>query len=197
MPDERSTPEEVAAYRRAIGVPDAADGYHLKPETLPEGIGWRDENAKTYMEIAHRHNISEAAMKDLAAETLRQRQADLASESEAFHAQREEGLKALRSSFRDDYDKRMNLATRAAQMAGLDIHSNGLGDPQVVIALSRLGEMLSEDRLVTAGGGGRGSLTGKSLAADIQTNPQNPRYEKYQDGDPATVDYVRGLLRNG
>ena len=36
-PTEKSTPEDIAAYRKAIGVPDAVDGYEVgKPENWPK-----------------------------------------------------------------------------------------------------------------------------------------------------------------
>ena len=63
VPNEKSSPEEVAAFRRAMGVPESLDEYKLAPETLPEGMTWNDDMAKPYAEIAHKHGIPPSAMK--------------------------------------------------------------------------------------------------------------------------------------
>ncbi len=197
VPDERATPEELATYRHAIGVPESPDAYQIRPEQLPDGLQWNDDLAKPYAAIAHRHNVPEAAMRELVAENVRQQGLHNRAAAGLMDERLQEGQRALRSTFGADYDKKISLATRAAQVAGLDVKSSGLCDPQVVVALSRLGAMLSEDKLVGPGGTTRHELAGKSLARDIQTNTDNPRYQKYQDGDAETVSYVRNLLRNG
>jgi len=41
------------------------------------------------------------------------------------------------------------------------------------------------------------SSTGRSAAKDIQTNPENPYYQRYKDGDPDVVDLVRRYIKEG
>lgn len=53
IPGEGATVEEVAAYRKAVGVPEAADGYELP---VPEGEGF-EEVAKATREAAHEAGI--------------------------------------------------------------------------------------------------------------------------------------------
>ncbi len=68
VPNEKSSPEEVAAFRRSLGVPDTIDEYKFAPDALPEGMTWDDNNVKNYAEIAHKHNIPPSAMKALVTE---------------------------------------------------------------------------------------------------------------------------------
>jgi hypothetical protein len=195
IPTEKSSPEEVAAFRKALGVPEAPDKYELLPEQLPEGVEVNPELLKPYAEIAHKHNIPAAAMKDLVAENIKQ--AALANEAAGgIIAQRlADGEKQLRTTFGGEYDSRLNMAKRAASAVGLDLKSHGLTDPNVVIALAQLGDMMSEDKL--ASGDGNLPMGGKHRAKDIMTNEANPLYKKYQDGDEETVKLVTRLLSQG
>ncbi len=197
VPGERSTPEEVSAFRRALGVPERVEDYNIRPEKLPEGMEWNNEAARPYVELAHKYNIPPAAMKELVArhaESEAQRGQVIA---EMAQAQLESGKRALQSAWGDEYGTKIDLATRAAKTAGVDPRSSGFTDPEVVKAFARLGEMISDDKLV-GGGSGYGALQGGAARArDIQTNPHNPLYQKYQDGDADTVGIVREMLRRG
>ena len=195
VPTDKSGPDEIAAYRKAVGVPESADKYELLPEQMPEGVQANPELLKPYAEIAHRHNIPTAAMKELVAENLRQ--AGMVNEvMGGMVTQRlAEGEKQLREKFGSEYDTRVNMAKRAASVVGLDLTTHGLTDPNVVIALAQLGDMMSEDKL--AQGDGNLPMAGKHRATDIMTNPQNPLYQKYQDGDTETAQLVARLLLQG
>jgi len=194
VPGERATPEEVAAYRRAIGVPERADGYALKPRDLPEGAGWNDELARPYAEIAHQYNIPQAAMEALVAENVRQQGLQVNATVEALEQRRAAGLANLQQAWRGDFEKNLELARRGAALAGVDPQSEGFGDPNVVIAFAKLAARTAEDKVVR--GGGQGALQGTALADDIQTNPGNPLYGRYREGDEETVRYVRNLRVN-
>lgn len=45
-PGEGATPEQVSAYRKAIGVPESAQGYKIPEITLPEGVNVPVEDVK-------------------------------------------------------------------------------------------------------------------------------------------------------
>lgn len=196
VPGERATPEEVAAYRRAIGVPERAEEYNLRPQNLPEGSTWNDDLARPYAAIAHQHHIPQAAMEALVAENVRQQGLHVNATVEALEQRRAEGLATLQRAWRGDFDKNLDLARRGAALAGVDPQSEGFSDPNVVIAFAALAARTAEDRMVRGGGNGPGALQGGALADDIQTNPGNPLYQRYQEGDEETVRYVRSLRVN-
>lgn len=190
IPNEKSTPEEIAAYRKAVGAPDAPDGYKLKPEQLPEGMTWDDELGKGFAEIAHKHNIPAAAMQELAARYVASEAAKVEEYSKKAYADVEEGKAALRKEFGGNFDANIQLAARVANTVGLD--PNLVTHPEIVKALVRMGKMVSEDKISQLG---QSAQAGALNAKDIMTNPANPYHKRYQEGDPETVGMVRDLMR--
>lgn len=65
-PNDKSTPEEIAAYREQQGVPAEAKEYAFKPAKLPDGIDWDPAAASKAEEILHKHHIPKAAAQELA-----------------------------------------------------------------------------------------------------------------------------------
>ena len=195
IPTEKSTPEEVSAYRKALGIPENVEDYKIKPETLPDGVGWNDENGKTFAKIALENNVPPAAMKKIVAEYGKMRVAEMQAMAEEFDARKVAGADSLRKTWGADFEKNLAVAQQAAKLAGVNAESFGFGDPEVVKGFVRLASQLSDDKLVS--GGGSPQAGGKGRATDIMTNKSNPLYEKYQNGDPDTVEMVRSYLQQG
>lgn len=192
IPNEKSPPEEIAAFRKAAGVPDAPDGYNLKPEKLPEGLTWDDELGKGFAEIAHKHHIPAAAMQELTARFVASEEAKIAAYAQAAGAELEAGKAELRKEFGGNFEKNIQTATRIAKTVGLDPLSPGLRDPAVVKALVRFSGMISEDKIAALGASAQpGGMTAK----DIMTNPANPYHKRYQEGDSEVVGMVRDLMK--
>jgi hypothetical protein len=191
-PTEKSTPEEVAEYRKAIGVPESPEGYNLKPEQLPEGITWDDNVAKKAAELAHKHNVPAAAMQEFMKFDMER--AALMNQAAAgmIEAQLEAGRSELQKVWGDKMPEKIELARRAAVTAGVDPTSQGFVDPQVVKAIVNLAEKLSDDKLVA--GDQTGVTSTRARARDIMTNQANPLYARYQEGDAEVVDQVRRML---
>ncbi len=196
IPTDRSTPEEIAEYRKRMGVPEAPDKYQVLPHQLPEGMEIDRELLAPALAVAHKHHIPEAAMRELVAVQIANREQLMQREQEALRQSVEDNREVLRKEFKGDFDAKIRIATMAAKSVGVDVNSDGFGDPNVVRALVRLGEKLSDDKLI-AGESVASMMPGKIKARDIQTNPSNPLYAKYQDGDPETVRYVRDMLSHG
>jgi hypothetical protein len=191
-PTEKSSPEEVAAYRKAIGVPESPEDYKLKPEQLPEGVTWDESVAKRAAELAHKHYVPAAAMQEFMKFDMER--AALMNQAAAgmIDAQLEAGRTELQKVYGDKFGEKIELARRAALTVGVDPASQGFVDPQVVKAIVSLAEKLSDDKLVA--GDQTGVTSTRARARDIMTNESNPLYAKYQEGDPETVDQVRRML---
>lgn len=191
-PSEKSTPEEVAAYRKAIGVPDSPEGYKLKPDSLPEGVQFDEATAKRAAELAFKHNVPASAMQEFMKFDMER--AALMNQAAAgmIEAQLEAGREELQKVYGDKFGEKIELARRAALTAGVDPASHGFVDPQVVKAIVSLAEKLSDDRLVE--GNQTGVASTRARARDIMTNQSNPLYQRYQEGDPEVVDQVRRML---
>jgi hypothetical protein len=196
VPGEKSTPEDIAAFRKAIGAPEKFEDYKLKPEKLPEGIEWDEELGKGIAEIALKHNIPAAAMREITDRYLAGEVARGGVIQEMAQAEITKGLDTLKTEWGGNFEKNIGLAKRGAQVVGLDPNSPGLRDPEVVKALTRFASMMSEDKLV-GGQFAPSQQVGKARANDIMTNKTNPLYEKYQNGDPETAKMVADLLKNG
>jgi len=196
VPGEKSTPEEIAAFRKALGVPEKAEEYGFKPEKLPDGVAWDDNSAKQFAAIAHKHHIPAAAMKELAAHQIAMEEA---RSQEAFRQMETEllnGKQQLQTAWGQNFEKNLHTASRVAKSIGLDPESPGLRDPAVVQALFKVSQITSEDKLVSPADGAT-NMPGKLRAQDVMTNKQNPLYERYQNGDSEIVQLVRDMLRNG
>lgn len=195
VPTDKSSPEEIAAFRKAIGAPEKPEDYKLKPEKLPDGIEWNEELGKGFASIAQKHNLPASAMRELTDFYLASEQARGQEMQKMLGDELKRGQEELRTAWGGNYDKNLALAVRGAKSVGLNPESPGLRDPEVVKALVRMAGMMSEDKLVT-GGFSPTAQIGPARARDIMTNKTNPLFEKYQNGDPETVAMVRDLLKN-
>lgn len=195
-PNEKSTPEEIAAFRKALGVPDSPEGYGIaKPQDLPEGVSWDDNVAKSVAEVAHKHNIPAAAMQELVKLDLQRAAQQNEAAAQMIHQQLETGRQELQRVYGENLQTKIDLAKRAAATEGIDPSSQGFLDPNVVKLVVGLAEKISDDRLVE--GNAISTSSGKARAKDIQTNPANPLYSRYKDGDPEIVDQVRRMIVQG
>jgi hypothetical protein len=191
-PTEKSTPEEVAEYRKAIGVPESPEAYKLKPEQLPEGVTWDDNVAKKAAELAYKHNVPAAAMQEFMKFDMERAALMNQAAAQMIETQLETGRAELQKVWGDKMPEKIELARRAAVTAGVDPTSQGFVDPQVVKAIVNLAEKLSDDKLVA--GDQTGVSSTRARAKDIMTNASNPLYLRYQEGDAEVVDQVRRML---
>lgn len=196
VPNEKSSPEEVAAFRRAMGVPESLEEYKFAPESLPEGMTWNDDMAKPYAEIAHKHGIPPAAMKELVAQHAKTEAFKMEAIQATYEKQRTEAVQTLQKEWGNDFGKNIGLAKQAAKMAGVDANSHGFSDPEVVRGFVRMAQMMSEDK-VGRSMGGTEFLTGTARAKDIMSNPENVWHKRYMEGDREAAALVTSLLKQG
>lgn len=200
LPTEKSTPEEVAEFRKAIGVPDSPDGYHIKPDVVPDGLVWNDDLPKPFLAVAHKHHVSDAAMKDFGKAFMQMEEFRLSAATgmatAAVTRELQEGSAVLRSNWRDNYDQKILSVQQACALTGTDPKSKGFRDPAAVMCIARLAEMISEDKLVSATGGLNPVTSGKALALDIINNPENPLHKAYKEGDKDASAVVRQHFKN-
>lgn len=194
VPTKDSKPEDWAAFRKAVGAPEKPEDYHIKPDKLPDGLEWDDKQVAGALEIAHKHGIPEAAMKDFMGWFAQREEMRGQILEQGVKAQLEAGEKQLREDWGKDYDANLVLAARAAQSIGEDPKTLvGFTDARTVKAFVELAKKLDDDKFVKGGGDGGSSDDPAAEAKDIQTNKENPLYQKYRDKDPETVAKVREL----
>ena len=196
VPNEKSSPEEVAAFRRAMGVPESLEEYKFAPDSLPEGMTWSDDMAKPYAEIAHKHGIPPAAMKELVTQHAKTEMFKLEAIQATYEKQRTEAVATLQKEWGNDFGKNIGLAKQAAKLAGVDANSHGFSDPEVVRGFVRMAQMMSEDK-VGRSMGGTEFMTGAARAKDIMSNPDNTWHKRYMEGDREAAALVTSLLKQG
>ena len=196
VPNEKSTPEEVAAYRKALGVPESLEEYDFTPEQVPEGFNWDKGAMQPFAEVAHKHNIPPSAMKELAGLFAQYESSKIDVMQGMFDQHRQEAVATLQKEWGQDFSKNIGVAKQAAKIAGVDANSFGFADPEVVRGFVRMAQMMSEDKV------GRGlaapeMMGGKARAMDIMRNAENPWHKRYAEGDAEAVALVTGLLKQG
>ena len=194
LPDPDAKPEEIAAFRKKIGVPETPEGYKIAPETLPEGITWNDELAKPYAAIAHKYNIPEAALKELAKANVQQEALRLTETGRLVERQLQEGEAQLQKDWGSNYKRNLNVAVNASKSVGGNLQTPGLRDPGVIHIIQRLAAQLGDDKFIN-GDVAPSMQPGKVKADDIVQNKQNPYYERYWNGDKEINKMVRDLYR--
>jgi hypothetical protein len=198
---DKSTPEEVAAYRKTMGVPDSPDGYKLKPENLPEGFEWSSAIEKQYAEIAHKNNIPAAAMRELANAQIAIDQQRMEAAIGMAKENLNKAVQGLREEWKGDFDKNLELSKRVAQTFNLDPSSPGLTDPNVVKTLMAVGRRLSEDALVkgeVSPVAGSGKARVEAIRTGKVSDPEGLRlYKAYQEGDASVAEQLRAMEKMG
>jgi hypothetical protein len=180
IPKEGDAADVTAAWRKAIGVPDAADGYTIaRPETVPEAL-WSDDTAKAYRGIAHEAGLTPAQAQTVAGKFLEMQAAEMARLGEAGQA----SVAALRTEWGQAYDTKTALAARAAKaylpapLLDLVLPTGmKLGDhPDMVRAFAKIGAASGEDVAP-----GLGHLEGETVAV-------------LADGKPTTAVVILGQI---
>ena len=210
LPGKDAKPEEVQALRQKLyeaGVftapPAQPDEYGLtKPDALPEGVQWNEALAGKFAAALHKHGVPKAAVADLLPLYLDA----VGGSAGAIQSDRESGLTVLKQEFGEQFDERMELATR---MAGGIFKSeeelalfNRLGlanDPRFLGPMLRLSALAAQDSsfiesLPVQGG----QITGESATAEyakVLNDTSHPHYEGFRRGDKAALAYVDDLYR--
>ena len=154
--------DDVAAYRKAMGVPETIDGYVFDvPKDMDAAVLQTDEakaSLKSLAEVAHAHHIPGEAFKGLVGEYFRQIAAKEQAAIAADKAHAEESLAKLKTEWGPNTPKEMAFANRGAEWVfGQDFEAfRGLKDaadrligdnPVMVKGLNKIGRAVSEDSI--------------------------------------------------
>lgn len=208
-------PETVEAWRKEhlpklykAGVlaapPESPAAYEIKkPDGDLPGLVWDDARATAFAELAHKHGLS----KDAAHALIAFQAEALSGANDVVMKSYEDGLKALKDEYKDQFDVRSEQASRlAASIFKTDAELKWFEDaglanhPTFLSILMRLAPLAESDSSVLAGlpSSNAGGLTGEAVKqelADIMSNPENPKNKLYWSGDKATLEYIDGLYK--
>lgn len=197
VPDDKATPEQVAAFRAKLGVPEKADGYKLP---IPEGGD--DAFAKTASAWFHEAGIPAKSAETLAAKWNDYATAVAQQQEDAFHADAEKGLKELQAEYGAAFEQNLELGKRAARQfipaksdeerdAVLGKIQRAIGTKDFVRLFSSIGAGLAEGKNHT-GEGQSLVLTPAQARQQLQELKSNPEWVKaLEAGDP--VKHAKAL----
>ena len=161
LPGEKATKEELDAFYKKLGKPDAADKYGFKQE-------WDAE--KRFAEVAYEANLSDAQAKSLYAFFHKIGEDQQAQLAEAVKKQAEETDAALKKEFGNKVSEKMEQYTKGLKAFASDsifsqLEQTGLAyHPDFVKMFIKIGEALGESRTVL--GDGKAPTGGITSARD-------------------------------
>lgn len=173
---------QAAVLRAVNGVPEKPEGYGFKrPEALPEQA-WDDKFAGRIQGVLHKHHASPALAQELLAAQTEQVTANIQAQlqyEKDFYAQQDQEFRTAIGKDGLDYDKTMNLITRAAGQFGLPAESPMLKNAGVRMMMLNVAKAIGEAKFVGGDGGAGGMKSDRATAEDIMHNKQNPEYLAY------------------
>lgn len=198
LPGENATPEEKAAFAKALGVPEKPEDYGFKKPDGEMGNFYNDEQVSAFGKVAVELGLSKAQADGLL-------QWQLGISKEFADTELEEGKKYLQereTKLKEAFGTRVDAEVAEAQRVlatmnpNIDINSVNTMDPQLVIGLASFAKKLSPDTLVTVAAMGN-KLSPTSAATDIISNPNNPDYKAYWDPTHINHQTVKAKVLDG
>lgn len=157
LPRKEWTDEDWTNFYNKIGRPSEANQYEFEPATdVPEGFTFDENYQKEFKETAHKNGLSKkqanAAWKFIESKAMNGYRTIMDGAKNKLS----ESHTALRKEWGTAYDQNMKIANKAAAQGGQDfmdwLQKSGAGrEPMLIKAFTKLGNMLSEDKLGETG----------------------------------------------
>lgn len=174
IPGKDATPEQIADFRKKLGVPEKPEEYGVK---LPEGLT-EDKLDKARLDAWRKHlhdqGVPKAAAEALIGQYLADEFGAVQARAKAQEEQAKQWQAQIKEQFGADYDKNLNLARYALEQfkdpALISwLEETGAGNhPAVVAFFSKVGQALADDSVRNGGGAGGGGSGEPRSAAQAQ-----------------------------
>ncbi len=153
IPTSESTDEERSAWWDRQGRPETAEGYEVtKPENLPEGVGWSEDNLNLAKAVAHKAGLTQDQFKAFVDYDTQGKIDSVADAETAQKAYIAESTATLKKDWGGAYDqevKRSMLTTKAfctdEQYKALE-DANLTSDPDFLRFTNRVGRAMAEGK---------------------------------------------------
>ncbi|MEA3053554.1 MAG: hypothetical protein QOG72_2457 [Sphingomonadales bacterium] len=195
VPGEGAKPEEVAAFHKAIGVPESPDKYEI---ALPEGVtpNQLDMDMVTPLrELAHKAGVPAAGFKALAEGVVQHQldqmaaarlaeNADYAAKEKEWGGQKDAKMADVQSAMR-----MLGLDSNdfAAIQRGFQVQYGKPGSARTLDLFQKLGAGMAEASFLD-GGKGRFGITGAEAQKEIEALTADKEFgAKLMAKDPAAV----------
>lgn len=210
VPGKDAKPEEITAFKGRLieaGILTAPLGSPndygiVKPEALPDGVGWSDELAGKLGTVLHRHG----APKALAADLLTLYGEALTGAQNGLKTSVEAGMAALKAEYGDKFDERVETAKRLSQQIFTTpeevefFERTGLGNhPGFLSVIMRLAPLAQQDSTFIKGlqrpGGEMSGDDVRTEIGRIMSDKNHPDYAGYLRQDKAVMAKVEELYK--
>lgn len=198
LPGENASDDERAAFNKAIGVPDSAEGYAFEPPVDGEGnpVQLNTDMLGRLAKAAHKAGMPAEAYKAVVGEFVAAQMEELAG----HNAERQAEAVDWANGQGDKRAAKLAAVDRGAQALGLEDGEvlklrDGLGSKRAMEIMARLGEGVGED-VLTGGGGGRQSFVNADQAQvqlDQMKGDPTVNAAIFIKGSPESVRYNRLL----
>jgi len=168
-PAANASPEEVKAFREALGIPTDPTKYDMGKfegvEVTPETLAWAQK-------MGADHGIEPSAMKTLMTEYMKVEKGNETALEKAAQEDMKVALAELKTEWGDAYDGNIQKANFAAEKLGGKefiarlVEFGAHNDPLVLKALANAAKLYGEDTL-REGGIGEGQQNPQELDAEI------------------------------
>lgn len=195
IPGADAKPEEVAAWHKAIGVPDAPEGYELRGPVGEDGkpVPLNEALLGPLAASAHKLGIPKTALEGLVQDFVKAQQDQIFAADTAQQQAAKDWLKAQGA----EATAKVAAVDRAAEVLGLDRNDMmalraALGAEKALPMLARIGEGLGEDRFVD-GGRVRFGVSGAQAQVELDRLKADPAWniKATKPGTPENAQYNR------
>ena len=126
VPNEGSSPEEIAAYRQAIGVPESSTAYQIElPDTMNENMGWDNGLGEAWQDAFHEMGLSnEQAQKMTETYTnITNQQFEQATQAQELkvESEMEAQRKEVQKQWGNKYDTNIQNVINMSETMGFDL----------------------------------------------------------------------------
>lgn len=163
-PGENASEEELASYRKSIGVPETADAYELQTDVEIPGDG-TDSFNQWFKETAHKMNLPKEQAEQFYKELMNRAGEEAAEGQRIVQTTKEEAENQLRDMWGEEFDHRIERARKFAALGGDEflqlLEETGLTNhPGMASVLDRFADLISEDTLAYGKSRPSGNPTG-------------------------------------
>lgn len=195
VPKDGDAPEVVDAFYKAIGRPDAPDGYEIpaiEGHEIDQGL------ADAMREAAFKAGVPKAAFEQLVQQFNQYGQQLIEGSADAALQAKKEGSEALRREWGPNFAANVSHANKA--MTALELSPEdvtrmeaGLGTADTMKLLAKIGMGVGEDALV-GGGTARFQMSLADAQAELASMKEGEKAQKLMKGDPDLTARRKVLL---
>jgi len=185
VPTDKSSPEEVSNFYKALGRPDTPEAYKLSEvKELHSDIKVSDQGKADYFKVAHAAGLTGKQADTLNSWYLTTMSNAMKSAEAAVKAQNDQAATALRQEWGEKYDENLAKTNSLIKRVGGDDAINAFGElgsnPQVLKVLGKIAGAISEDGInqLLGGSGGMSSEQAEEKIAAIKADQKHPYWDE-------------------